>query len=94
MHRLYILYVTCKLFLSLYDFIDFNFKYESRVIFFYFFCKITKGGIKAVVHTDAWQVMVMFASVVVVTTLGTISLGGPSEVFRRATEGGRIELFK
>ncbi|XP_055713749.1 sodium-coupled monocarboxylate transporter 1 isoform X2 [Phlebotomus papatasi] len=53
----------------------------------------TIGGIKAVVHTDAWQIVVMFISVFVVATLGTIALGGPAEVFRRATEGNRIDLF-
>lgn len=52
------------------------------------------GGIKAVVHTDAWQVCIMFISVVVVATLGTISLGGPMEIYRRATEGGRIQFFE
>lgn len=51
------------------------------------------GGIKAVVHTDAWQVMVMFMSVCVVAALGTFALGGLDEVFRRATEGGRVDLF-
>jgi solute carrier family 5 (sodium-coupled monocarboxylate transporter), member 8/12 len=47
-----------------------------------------------VVQTDAWQVMVMFLSVVVVVILGTIAVGGPTEVFRRASEGGRLEIFK
>lgn len=52
------------------------------------------GGIKAVVHTDAWQIIIMFISVVVVTLIGTYSIGGFEEVFRRATEGGRIQFFK
>lgn len=73
-----------------------------------------QGGIKAVVHTDAWQVMVMFLSVVgditflmrdftfnqfahvikvVVTAIGT-SMIGPTEIFKRAADGGRFELFK
>ncbi|XP_070495286.1 sodium-coupled monocarboxylate transporter 2 [Chironomus tepperi] len=51
------------------------------------------GGIKAVVHTDAWQIIIMFISVVVVTIIGTVYLGGPSVVFDRAMEGGRIEFF-
>lgn len=45
-------------------------------------------------HTDAWQVIVMFISVVVVTVLGTHALGGFQKVFDRATEGGRIQFFK
>lgn len=42
------------------------------------------GGIKAVVHTDAWQVSVMFISVIVVVILGFISIGGPQEVINRS----------
>lgn len=52
------------------------------------------GGIKAVVHTDAWQIIIMFLSVVVVTLIGTFTMGGFEEVMRIATEGGRIEFFK
>lgn len=52
------------------------------------------GGIKAVVHTDAWQIFVMFISVTVVTILGTISAGGFGKVFDAASNGGRIEFFK
>lgn len=46
------------------------------------------------VATDAWQIIIMFLSVVVVVILGTISLGGPIEVFKKADAGGRIEFFK
>lgn len=46
------------------------------------------------VHTDAWQVMVMFLSVVVVVTIGTVALGGPVEVFNKAVSGERIQFFK
>lgn len=52
------------------------------------------GGIKAVVHTDAWQIIIMFISVVVVTLIGTYNLGGPANVFDRAFEGGRIKFFE
>lgn len=51
------------------------------------------GGIKAVVHTDAWQVLVMFVSVIVVVILGTIEVGGPAEAFKYASEGGRLIMF-
>lgn len=44
--------------------------------------------------TDAWQITIMFISVVVVALIGTIQLGGPEKVFDRAFEGGRIEFFK
>lgn len=52
------------------------------------------GGIKAVVHTDAWQICIMFVSVVVVVIIGTVNLGGFQNVFDRAFDGGRIEFFK
>lgn len=45
------------------------------------------------VHTDAWQVLVMFVSVVVVAILGTIAIGGPGEIFNRASAGDRINFF-
>ncbi len=52
------------------------------------------GGIKAVVHTDAWQIWIMFGSVVVVAVMGTYYLGGIGEVFDRASQGGRLKFFK
>uniref|UniRef100_A0A2M4A5Z1 Putative sodium-coupled monocarboxylate transporter 1 n=1 Tax=Anopheles triannulatus TaxID=58253 RepID=A0A2M4A5Z1_9DIPT len=51
------------------------------------------GGIKAVVFTDAWQVVVMFISVVVVVIIGTIAIGGPDVIWDRSVEGGRIDFF-
>ena len=52
------------------------------------------GGIKAVVYTDAWQIVIMFISVVVVVVIGTWNLGGTSNIIDRAIEGGRIDFFK
>lgn len=46
------------------------------------------------VITDAWQIVVMFVSVVLVAIIGTVSIGGPAEVFNLAKKGGRIEFFK
>ncbi|XP_055594315.1 sodium-coupled monocarboxylate transporter 1-like isoform X2 [Uranotaenia lowii] len=51
------------------------------------------GGIKAVVFTDAWQVLVMFISVVIVVVLGTISIAGPDVIWDRAVQGNRIDFF-
>ncbi|XP_005175877.1 sodium-coupled monocarboxylate transporter 2 isoform X1 [Musca domestica] len=48
------------------------------------------GGIKAVVHTDAWQIIVMFISVVIVVILGTIYADGFTDIFKTAADGGRI----
>lgn len=52
------------------------------------------GGIKAVVHTDAWQIIIMFISVLVVVLIGSFHLGGPAKVIERAVQGGRIEFFE
>lgn len=46
------------------------------------------------VHTDAWQIIVMFISVVVVTAMGTYFLGGFTTVFERAAAGGRLKFFE
>lgn len=40
------------------------------------------------------QVIVMFMSVVVVTILGTVASDGIQSIFDKASEGGRIKLFK
>lgn len=53
------------------------------------------GGMKAVVHTDAWQIVVLFISVLVVAFIGAFKIdGGISEVFKIAKEGDRLQLFK
>lgn len=49
-----------------------------------------QGGIKAVVHTDVWQVIVMYISVLVVVIVGTVSIGGPTVVFDIAARGDRL----
>ncbi|KAM8716982.1 hypothetical protein ACLKA7_003795 [Drosophila subpalustris] len=48
------------------------------------------GGIKAVVHTDAWQTLVMFLSVIVVAALGTYYAEGLDKLFGDAAKGGRL----
>ncbi|XP_051858942.1 sodium-coupled monocarboxylate transporter 2 [Drosophila albomicans] len=48
------------------------------------------GGIKAVVHTDAWQTLVMFLSVLAVAALGTYYANGWDKLFGDAAKGGRL----
>ncbi|XP_017057285.1 LOW QUALITY PROTEIN: sodium-coupled monocarboxylate transporter 2 [Drosophila ficusphila] len=50
------------------------------------------GGIKAVVWTDVIQAAIMVVSVVLVGTMGAHRVGGFSEVFRIAGEGGRLDI--
>ncbi|XP_034950469.1 sodium-coupled monocarboxylate transporter 1-like [Chelonus insularis] len=51
------------------------------------------GGIRAVVWTDAFQVGIMIAAVLTVTSLGTYQLGGTAEVWKRALDAKRIQFF-
>ena len=53
-----------------------------------------QGGLRAVVWTDALQVVVMVAAVVVITALGTYQVGGPSEIWHKALEAKRIQFLK
>ncbi|XP_055905168.1 sodium-coupled monocarboxylate transporter 2-like [Eupeodes corollae] len=50
------------------------------------------GGIKAVVWTDVVQAAVMFISIVLVSTMGIIKVGGLDTVFERALNGGRLDV--
>ena len=53
-----------------------------------------KGGMKAVVWTDVVQMCLMFFGLVMVFTKATYDVGGLPEVFRRANEAGRLNLFR
>ncbi|XP_052835315.1 sodium-coupled monocarboxylate transporter 2 [Drosophila gunungcola] len=50
------------------------------------------GGIKAVVWTDVIQAAIMVVSVVLVGIMGANRVGGFSEVFSIAGEGGRLDI--
>lgn len=52
------------------------------------------GGMKAVVWTDFFQGLMMYASILVIVIKGTIDLGGFDVVWERAVEGGRIEFLR
>ncbi|XP_067005284.1 putative sodium-dependent multivitamin transporter [Anabrus simplex] len=52
----------------------------------------TIGGMKAVVITDVFQSLLMFAAVFLICIKGAIDAGGVSEVWRIANEHGRIEF--
>lgn len=54
----------------------------------------TIGGLKAVLFTDVFQSILMFAAVFIVIISGLISAGGFGEIFRVAEEGGRLQLWK
>ncbi|KAM4724560.1 sodium-dependent multivitamin transporter-like isoform 2-T2 [Anableps anableps] len=50
----------------------------------------TVGGLKAVIWTDVFQTIVMFAGQIAVIVVGVQRTGGVSEVWRKAKEGNRI----
>ena len=54
----------------------------------------TIGGIKAVLITDVFQAILMFASLFIVIITAANKVGGLTEIWRIAVEGGRIEFDK
>ncbi|XP_012261194.2 putative sodium-dependent multivitamin transporter [Athalia rosae] len=50
------------------------------------------GGIKAVLITDVFQSVLMFVAVFAIITTAAIDVGGLSEIWRIAGEGGRLEF--
>ncbi|XP_034714059.1 solute carrier family 5 member 6 isoform X2 [Etheostoma cragini] len=50
----------------------------------------TMGGLKAVIWTDVFQTVVMFAGQLAVIVVGVQQTGGVSEVWRKVREGNRI----
>ncbi|XP_033859819.1 solute carrier family 5 member 6a [Acipenser ruthenus] len=51
------------------------------------------GGLKAVIWTDVFQTVVMFAGQLAVIVVGALRVGGMGQVWRIAQEGGRISGF-
>uniref|UniRef100_A0A671MNU2 Sodium-dependent multivitamin transporter n=1 Tax=Sinocyclocheilus anshuiensis TaxID=1608454 RepID=A0A671MNU2_9TELE len=53
-------------------------------------CTLYTGGLKAVIWTDVFQTIVMFAGQLAVIVVGTHQAGGIAEVWRKAQNGSRI----
>lgn len=53
-----------------------------------------QGGLKAVVWTDTIQTVIMFGALTITVVIGTARVGGVLEVWKRSSEGGRIEFFE
>lgn len=51
---------------------------------------VLQGGLKAVIWTDVFQTVVMFAGQLAVIVVGTSKAGGIGEVWRKAINGSRI----
>ncbi|XP_070578330.1 sodium-dependent multivitamin transporter-like [Ptychodera flava] len=52
----------------------------------------TLGGLSAVVWSDVFQFLVMFASIVAVLVIGTIDSGGVAEVLRHNYQEGNLQI--
>uniref|UniRef100_A0AAX7VPB2 Solute carrier family 5 member 5 n=1 Tax=Astatotilapia calliptera TaxID=8154 RepID=A0AAX7VPB2_ASTCA len=52
----------------------------------------TLGGIKAVIWTDVFQIIVMLLGFVAIYIHGTVLVGGPAQVLRIANNGSRINF--
>uniref|UniRef100_A0A671UEF8 Solute carrier family 5 member 5 n=1 Tax=Sparus aurata TaxID=8175 RepID=A0A671UEF8_SPAAU len=52
----------------------------------------TLGGVKAVIWTDVFQIIVMFSGFVAISVHGTVLVGGPARVLEIANNGSRINF--
>lgn len=57
-------------------------------------CCSRQGGLKAVIWTDVFQTIVMFAGQLAVIVVGVQKTGGVSEVWRKVWEGNRISALE
>lgn len=53
-----------------------------------------KGGIKAVMWTDAFQIIIVLISLSIAAIIGTHNAGGVQKVIEICSDGGRIQFFK
>lgn len=49
------------------------------------------GGIKAVIWTDVFQILIMFGVVILIVIKGTLDVGGLGVLLERNWDSGRIE---
>lgn len=54
----------------------------------------TIGGMKAVLMTDVFQALLMFAAIYTIVIWTLIDAGGFGPIFQAAQEGGRLEFWK
>jgi sodium-coupled monocarboxylate transporter 8/12 len=64
------------------------------VIYFVCIFYSALGGLKAVLWTDAFQAMIMLASLTAIAAKGVSDLGGFGIVWERAKEHDRIDVLK
>uniref|UniRef100_A0A667YCE5 Solute carrier family 5 member 6a n=1 Tax=Myripristis murdjan TaxID=586833 RepID=A0A667YCE5_9TELE len=67
-----------------------TFIFQMVSLFFVFLLIYLLGGLKAVIWTDVFQTVVMFAGQLAVIVVGASQAGGIAEVWRKAVNGSRI----
>ncbi|XP_041377148.1 sodium-coupled monocarboxylate transporter 1-like [Gigantopelta aegis] len=53
----------------------------------------TVGGLKAVIWTDVFQILVVIAGLLALIIKGTLQAGGVKSVWDKAADGGRLDIF-
>lgn len=53
-----------------------------------------QGGLKAVVWTDTFQILIMLLGIIIVLIIGISKIGGFHIIFERAATSDRLEFFK
>lgn len=73
-----------------------NISKPNAILLIGFVCTFysTIGGMKAVLVTDVFQSLLMFAAIYSVIGCAIIKAGGISPIWAAAQKGGRIEFFK
>lgn len=56
--------------------------------------RVVQGGLKAVVWTDAFQMVVMVVGFLTVLIQGSIRAGGIESVWSTSHAGGRLQVFE
>ena len=64
----------------------------SSVLYLLFFPCFLQGGMKAVLWTNAFQMVVLFGCLMTLIVKGSIDAGGLNTVWRTADEGGRLNV--
>lgn len=57
-----------------------------------FVSSLLQGGMKAVIWTDVFQIIVMLSGFVAIFIHGTVLVGGPARVLEIANNGSRINF--
>ena len=70
--------------------------FASVILYFYLINILSslQGGLKAVVWTDAFQMLIIFAGLVSLIIGGTLAVGDVTTVWDRVHEGQRVQLIE